>query len=528
MPVKSIMKRIAMLLCLMSASLHLQALGAAEKAESKSTTEKVDGVCAAGANENSSVNDLTLQTVLPCALTLAEQNTALKNQARETGQPLTFKISTVNAVMAPVPPPETDDYYATKSTTSDDQHAAAKDDQHAAAKPATGSPAVGAEGPSESCGCFDCCKCGAPGDFWIREEYVGWWAQGGRVPALVNTSATGTLPATVTLYGDATYNDKYRSGEWTQGGMWFDCCHEHGIQGDFFFVGRESSPFFASSDGDPILTRPFIDATTGLPAEQLIAVPGVVVGSISVDNHNSLAGAGVSLRRNLCCCCNDCCKSDCGCKSNCEPCWSEHDCSRVDAVYGFRYYGFDDNLGIQENLTSIDPLSPIAIGTQFDVRDTFVTQNNFYGFELGVIRQHYSGRWMTEGTAKVAFGDMASQVRISGSTAISFPGQPTAVNQGGLLALSSNIGNYNHDAFVAVPQISLRVGYRATEQLTFMAGYTFMYFSQIARAGDQIDTVVNPNLIPPPIGGGPNRPAFNFRPSDLVLQGITLGAEYSF
>ena len=111
------------------------------------------------------------------------------------------------------------------------------------------------------------------------------------MPALVNTSATGSLPATVTLYGDATYNDKYRSGEWTQGGMWFDCCHEHGIQGDFFFVGRESSPFFATSDGDPILTRPFIDANTGLPAGQLIAVPGVVVGSISVDNHNWLEGA---------------------------------------------------------------------------------------------------------------------------------------------------------------------------------------------------------------------------------------------
>ena len=269
-----------------------------------------------------------------------------------------------------------------------------------------------------------------PGDFWIREEYVGWSAQGGRVPALVNTgSATGSLPATVTLYGDATYNDKYRSGEWTQGGMWFDCCHEHGIQGDFFFVGRESSPFFASSDGDPILTRPFIDANTGLPAAELIAVPGVVVGSVSVDNHNSLEGAGVSLRRNLCCCCDDCCKNDCGCQSDCEPCWCRQDCSRTDAVYGFRYYGFNDNLGIQEHLTSIDPLSPIAIGTQFDVRDTFVTQNNFYGFELGVIRQHYSGRWMTEGTAKVAFGDMASQVRISGSTAVSFPGQPTAVNQ---------------------------------------------------------------------------------------------------
>jgi len=51
--------------------------------------------------------------------------------------------------------------------------------------------------------------------------------------------------------------------------MCSNCCHTHGIQADYFFVGDESSPFTASSDGDPILTRPFIDATTGLPAEEL-------------------------------------------------------------------------------------------------------------------------------------------------------------------------------------------------------------------------------------------------------------------
>ena len=32
--------------------------------------------------------------------------------------------------------------------------------------------------------------------------------------------------------------------------------------------------------------------------------------------------------------------------------------AELDAVYGFRYYGFADNLGIQEHLTSIDPLKP--------------------------------------------------------------------------------------------------------------------------------------------------------------------------
>jgi hypothetical protein len=516
MRVKSILTRVTMLSCLAAAGFHLSAAMAADREPEKlSSTDKVDGVCATASADKATVNDLTSQTILPVALMLAADNPTTTPQSRTNNPPTLLKTTALRAVEAPVPPPETTD----NPTTPDSKP-----------KPPVNSGNVvdNSDGQCESCGCFDCCKCGAPGDFWIREEYVGWWAQGGRVPTLVATSPTGTLPATVPLYGDATYNDKYRSGNWTQAGMWFDCCHSYGIQGDYFFVGRESSPFFAASDGDPILTRPFIDATTGLPADEIIAVPGRAVGGISIDNHNFLDGAGISLRRNLCCCCDDCCKNNCACKSDCEPCWCGQNCSRLDVVYGFRYYGFNDNLGIEERLTSIDPTSGVAVGTQFDVRDSFVTQNNFYGFELGFIRQHYSGRWMMEGTAKVALGDMNSVVNINGSTIVSFPGQPTAFNQGGLLALSSNIGRHEHDSFVAIPQISWRVGYRATEQLTFMAGYTLMYFSQIARAGDQIDTTVNPNLIPPPIGGGPNRPAFSFHPSDLLLQGITLGAEYSF
>jgi hypothetical protein len=121
-----------------------------------------------------------------------------------------------------------------------------------------------------------------------------------------------------------------------------------------------------------------------------------------------------------------------------------------------------------------------------------------------------------------------SVVRINGSTTVSFPGQPTVVNEGGLLALSSNIGRYEENTFTAIPQFSYRLGYRITQQWTLMAGYTLIYFGEVARAGDQIDVVVNPNLIPPPVGGGPARPAYNFNPSDLVLQGITLGAQFNF
>src|SRR5262249_52274751 len=156
-----------------------------------------------------------------------------------------------------------------------------------------------------SCGC--CCDCGPPGRFWIRDEYLGSWVRGGHVPTLVATSHNGTLPATVPLYGNDTYNDRFRSGHSFPNGMWFDCCKQWGIQGDFFFVGRQSSPFFAASDGDPVLARPFIDANTGVPTQELIAFPNTVTGSVSVANYNALNGGGVMARRNLCCWSNPCC-----------------------------------------------------------------------------------------------------------------------------------------------------------------------------------------------------------------------------
>ena len=268
------------------------------QAESKASTRKADAASATGTSENATVNDLTLQTVLPCALTLAEQNAIGKESSprfRSAVNIQDFRGQCRNG------PGATTRNWRLLREQIDHFRRSARRGRRTISMLRPSLPRAAqlfvAKARAKVAAASIAANAASPGDFWIREEYVGWWAQGGRVPALVNTSATGSLPATVTLYGDATYNDKYRSGEWTQGGMWFDCCHEHGIQGDFFFVGRESSPFFATSDGDPILTRPFIDANTGLPAAQLIAVPGVVVGSISVDNHNWLQGAGVSLRR---------------------------------------------------------------------------------------------------------------------------------------------------------------------------------------------------------------------------------------
>src|SRR5262245_52108549 len=42
----------------------------------------------------------------------------------------------------------------------------------------------------DACCCCCGCDCGPCGQFWVREEYVNWWARGGHVPALVVTSPT--------------------------------------------------------------------------------------------------------------------------------------------------------------------------------------------------------------------------------------------------------------------------------------------------------------------------------------------------
>jgi hypothetical protein len=124
-----------------------------------------------------------------------------------------------------------------------------------------------------------CCMCGPPGRFWLRTEYVGWQATGGHVPALVTSGNDPNALATNVVYGNGNYNGGFRSGVFVNYGAWLDCCRNWGLQGDYFYVGPQSSPFFASSDGQPVLARPFTDANSGTPSEQLIASPGTVVGS---------------------------------------------------------------------------------------------------------------------------------------------------------------------------------------------------------------------------------------------------------
>jgi hypothetical protein len=59
-------------------------------------------------------------------------------------------------------------------------------------------------------------------------------------------------------------------------------------------------------------------------------------------------------------------------------------------------------------------------------------------------------------------------------------------------------------------------------------GYDLLYWSDVARAPDQIDRRINPSQIPPGALLGVSRPEHTLRTTDFWAQGLTLGVVYQF
>jgi hypothetical protein len=375
-------------------------------------------------------------------------------------------------------------------------------------------------------GCFDgpCCDdgCSSANCFYADAEYLLWAIKGAAVPPLV-TIGTGSnptpvlgMPGTQVLFGGNSIGGDARSGARVTLGFWCDDCRDFAIEGSYFFLGQQSTRFSASSDGSTVLGRPFFNPTIGsIPQAdaELVAAPFTLAGTVNVALTTRLDGAEANFRANLCRSC----------------------CSRTDLLFGFRYVGLTDNLQIGEALTVIPPMPgvapPVPVGTTFVVSDRFSASNNFYGGQVGTDTEYRRGRWFLDLKGKVALGSNHEVVTIGGNTIATAPGAAPANLTGGLLALPSNIGRFSRDMFVVAPEATINLGYQVTPGVRVFVGYNILYLSNVVRAGNQIDTVVNPTLIPsttPSTPSLPSRPAFAFKGTDFWAQGVNFGLEYRY
>ncbi len=349
-----------------------------------------------------------------------------------------------------------------------------------------------------------------------------------QLPPLVTSNIVNTVPQSEAgvltsptvqiLYGgDKVLTDPFSGGR-LRFGLWLDRCHTWGVGAEFFQLGGESETFSGTSTGDPILARPFFNTQTGLQDSELVAYPGVVSGTVAVNVESELQGAGVHFRY-LRCCDQGCSKwLFCGCE--------DHFCSRTEAMIGWRYLELDESVSITEDLTSTRDDDP---GT-FNILDRFATRNQFNGLDLGWAYRRTRGYWTFDTLLRMGVGNTHQSVRINGQTTINSPQNvpTTQTTPGGLLAQTSNIGTYTQNQFAVVPEFNANVGYQLTDHIRLMAGYTFLYWSNVVRPGEQIDLDVNPGLLPPPQNPliGVQRPAFAFDTTDYWVQGLNAGFEY--
>lgn len=343
--------------------------------------------------------------------------------------------------------------------------------------------------------------------FWAEAEYLAWSVTGDKLPALVTTAPVGTplavagalgQPTTTVLFGNSSVNTDWRSGGRITAGYWFDPQRRSGIEASFFGLENIGTGFATDTNAHPILTRPFLDATTGAQSAMLAGFPGIGTGSVNASETSRLLGAGALYRQEF-------------------GMWSGQ---RISALIGYRYLRSSDTLWITDTINSI------AFGT-FTPSDNLKAASNFHGVDVGVAGDWRNGPWSLEWRGKVALGANFNTADVSGST-ISTAGAVTTTVPGGLLALAGNSGHFSQTKFAVVPELSLKAGYQIAPAWRLTVGYDVLYWTGVQRAGGLIDTTINPTLIPPGPPAGPTRPLPVMSTTNLLAQGFSLGVRYNY
>jgi hypothetical protein len=375
-----------------------------------------------------------------------------------------------------------------------------------------------------------------PTGIWAKIDYLYWTQSGTNIPALVtqgsiNDAHPGALgqPGTTVLYGDGLINDEGRSGFRFQAGLWLNRCATLGFEGEFLNLGDEESNFHQWSDGSVILARPFNDAslTPFAPRAELVSFPrgnpNSLDGSIDVSGVTHFNGAGARLLVTLC-------RQD-GCWTDECGCMTYHDRFRMIFTGGYRYLDLEDKLGVSERLTTSAGIVPGTenVGTEaFAIDDNFRTHNSFHGGELGLKFEFQRNRWGLELFPRVALGSTHQEVNINGTTVATDSTGVQTTSQGGLLAQPTNSGTHVQDMFSVVPEIDVNMSWQATPHTKLVVGYSFLYWNNVVRVGDQIDTAVNSTTLPNspiPATGDTTRPRFTFAETGFWAQGLNAGVD---
>jgi hypothetical protein len=343
---------------------------------------------------------------------------------------------------------------------------------------------------------------------YVGVEYLHWYSSDRRLPPLVTTSPPGTAAAdagrldrnaTSLFGGDDMGGDLQAGGRFTFG-VWLDDCRQRSLGLRLYGNEGISERFSATSDGNPILAIPFFDTNplVGDDAAFLIAHPAIGQGSINASAANDVLGGELFGRALVGQGCN----------------------YRLDFLAGYQFNRIDDDLVMTSSVTTAQPVTTTLV-------DVFDAQNEFHAGEIGLAAEFYRGCWTISMLGKVALGNMNQRVDIDGDFSVVGGGAP-ATGAGGLFTQPTNIGVYERDVVAYSPEANFKISYALNDCWDLSVGYTFIYWTRVAMAGDQIDTNVNSTQLTGGALAGSATPAFNFDDSDFWVQTVDIGVTFNY
>jgi len=355
--------------------------------------------------------------------------------------------------------------------------------------------------------------------FYFTGEYLLWWTKQDKVPPLSSTSGdpfdNGIIgnPTTELIFGGDGIGGGPQSGFRFGAGFWLDNdCKQVAVEVRGFYLAPTTTDFSANSNEYPTLARPFFNVNQGIEFAEITAFPGRFTGSQYVDAATNLFGAEANLACCLCCGCN----------------------YRADLFGGFRFVELQDSINFVEDFHGLPTAPAPYTSTNIVSQDFFSTRNEFYGPQFGMSGEYNYGILSFEARAQLAVGDTHQTFLIDGDQALTPVGSThTTISKGDLYALPSNIGRYERDRFSVIPEIDFNVGVMLTRHLRAFVGYDFLYWNNVARAGEQIDRNIDitqvPNFpVPGVASAGQTRPSAPRDSTDFWAQGVTFGFEFRY
>ena len=366
-------------------------------------------------------------------------------------------------------------------------------------------------------------QCRTRPTMWAGAEYLLWMLEDAPLPVpLVSTTNPANLnvplgtmptpgsfgaPGTQVLLGNGDIDNDMFSGVRLSLGGWLDREQTWGLEASGFLLESRSELY---TFGGPGVTTPIyvpVINQNGNEAVYTVNEPAALIngsfpfqGTLAIESSTEMWGTDFNVYRRGC--------GQCG--------------LRIDYLFGFSYLDLEENLGLTSN--SFDTF---ILGNEL-IRDTFETNNQFYGGQIGA-RLKYQKRFVyLDCLATIAMGVTHQSVNISGSTTQSGGGLPTATFAGGILTAPSNIGVHSTNAFTVVPRVGVKVGCVLTEHIRTAVGYDFLFWSSVVRPGDQIDRTINQTQLTGGALVGPARPQSRTEDTGFVIHGLNLSLEFRY